>query len=372
MRSVPKLNGPLIPLGSSLTLAKSAHFTEKTTMQNRRQFLAQSVATTLATSVIGGTGISVAQDSSEWAYKLFEKRSHDFGTVARGAETVYRLKMKNIFEQEVHIAEIRKNCGCTNAKPEKETLKSLEETYIAIEMNTVKFENLKTSSIVVVIDRPQFAEVTIPIQAYIRRDVVLQPGAAQFGSVYRDDKNDKVLKLQYAGRDDWRIKDIKTNHEHITAKVVETNRGSGRVDYDVIVELSQSAPIGSLRQYMTIVTDDEKSPHVPVLVEADIRADISVDPAVVSLGTMNPGQSKTVQVVLKGRKPFSVESVTCEKVKDVFQVRLPKNPGPVQIIPLTVTAPETPGTLDEELSVGIPGRAEPVKFRAYAKIVARE
>ncbi len=338
-------------------------------MHNRRQFLAQSVAIPFASAVIGGA--ASAQDN-EWAYKLFEKRSHDFGTVARGAETVYQLKVKNIYEQDVHIAEIRKSCGCTDATPGKETLKSLEETFISIAMNTVKFEALKTSSITVVIDRPQRAEVTIPIQAYIRRDVVIQPGAAQFGSVYREDKNDKVLKVQYAGRDDWRIKDIKPNHDSVSAKFIETNRSSGRVDYDIIVELAANAPFGALRQYMTVVTDDEKNPHVPLLVEAEIRPDITVNPAVVSLGTMNPGQSKTVQVVLKGRKPFAVESVTCEKVKDVFQVRLPKNPGEVQIIPLTVTAPDTLGTLDEELSVAIPGRADPVKFRAYAKIAMKD
>jgi len=338
-------------------------------MHNRRQFLAQSVAIPFASAVIGS--VASAQDT-EWAKKMFEKSSHDFGTVAKGAETIYRLKLTNKYEQDVHIAEIRKSCGCTDATPGKETLKSLEETYISIAMNTVRFEALKTSSITVVFDRPQYAEVTIPIQAYIRRDVVIQPGAAQFGSVYREDKNEKVLKVQYAGRDDWRIKDIKTNHDSVSAKFVETNRGNGRVDYDIVVELAANAPFGALRQYMTVVTDDDKTPNVPLLVEAEIRPDISVNPSVVSLGTMTPGQSKTVQVVLKGRKPFSVESVTCEKVKDVFQVRLPKNPGEVQIIPLTVTAPDTPGTLDEELSVAIPGRAEPVRFRAYAKISAKE
>ena len=119
------------------------------------------------------------------------------------------------------------------------------------------------------------------------------------------------------------------------------------------------------------MTDDAANPNVPVLVEADIRPDISVDPAIVSLGMMTPGQSKTVSVVLKGKKPFEVESVTCEKLRDVFQVRLPKSAAAVQIIPLTVTAPDKPGsTFDEELTVVIPGRAEPVKFRAYFKIAA--
>ena len=43
-------------------------------------------------------------------------------------------------------------------------------------MDTKKFQHDKNSSVTVVIDRPQYAEVRIPIHAYIRTDVVLAPG----------------------------------------------------------------------------------------------------------------------------------------------------------------------------------------------------
>ncbi len=342
-------------------------------MQNRRQFLAQSVATSLAAATALNSSSAEAQDNSEWALKMFDKRSHDFGVVAKGAEANYRLKVKNLYEDDVHIAEVTTTCGCTAGKPSQETLKSLEEGFISISMNTIKFDRHKDSNVIVVFDRPRHAKVTIPIVAYIRTDVVLDPGSAQFGTIYREDKNAKTIRIQYAGRSDWRIKEVKTNHEHVVAKAVETARSNGRVDYDLVIEVGSGAPFGALRQYIGLVTDDATNPNVPVLVEAEIRPDISVDPAIVSLGMMTPGQSKTVSVVLKGRKKFEVESVTCEKVRDVFQVRLPKSAAAVQIIPLTVTAPDKPGTtLDEELSVVIPGRAEPVKFRAYAKIMAAE
>jgi len=343
---------------------------ETLTMQNRRQFLAYSAALSIASMSSLGA-VSFAQDA-EWASKMFEKKSHDFGVVARGAATQYRLKLKNIYEQEVHIAEVRTTCGCTAGKPSQETLKSLEEAYVTITMDTVKFKQKKDSNVIVVFDRPLSTQVTIPITAYIRQDVVVDPGSVQFGSVYREDKNEQTVKIQYAGRDDWKVKEIKTNSDHISAKVVETARGNGRVDYDLIVGVSNAMPVGALRQYISLVTDDQSNPIVPVLVEGDIKADIFVDPSLVSLGTMQPGQSKTVQVVVKGRKPFEVESVTCEKAQEVFQVRLPKNAAPVQVIPLTVTAPDKAGTLDEELSIAIPGRADAVKFRAYAKIASRE
>ena len=136
------------------------------------------------------------------------------------------------------------------------------------------------------------------------------------------------------------------------------------------MSLGSDVPYGTLRHFITLITDDKNNPKVPLLVEAEVKPDIVVSPAVVSLGTMSPGQIKTVNVVLKGKKPFKVAGVTCEKAEDVFAVRLPETASPVHIIPLTITAPEKPGKLDEELRVKIPGRKEPVTFRAYGLVVS--
>lgn len=335
-------------------------------MLTRRQFVSRSLATGLATSLTLSSSIVQADDS--WAAKMFEKTSHDFGVVARGADSSYRLKLKNIYKETVHIAEVRTTCGCSAGKPSQETLLSLEEAYVEITMDTRKFTRRKDSNVIVVIDQPSYQEVRIPITAYIRTDVVIDPGSAQFGAIDREQKNERTLKIAYAGRDNWQIKEVKTNSDVVSAAVKETSRGGGNVTYDLTVTLSDSVPFGPFRHSITLVTDDESSPNVPLLVEAEVTPDIVVNPSIVSLGTMAPGEQKTVQVVLRGKKPFEVSAVNCVEAKDVFQVRLPTTAAPIQIIPLTVSAPDRLGKLDEEISVTIPGRTDPVKFRAYGRI----
>jgi hypothetical protein len=334
-------------------------------MPTRRQFMSSAVATTLALPIIGTP--TFAADNA-WAVKMFEKTKHDFGVVARGADSNYRLKIKNLYEQVVHIADVQTSCGCTAGKPSKDTLQSLEEAYIEIKMDTRKFIRRKDSTLTVTFDRPIAATVDIEISAYIRTDVVVEPGSAQFGAVDAGTGKSQTLKIAYAGRDTWKIKEIKTANNHITAKAVETARGNGRVDYSLEVVLAKDAPVGPLRQYITLITDDETGPKVPVLVEADVKPDIVVNPAVLSLGTMKPGQQIVRKVILRGKKPFKVDSVTCEKAAGVFEVDLPTKASLIQIIPLTITAPKKNGSLDEELQVTIPGRKEPVKVRAYGKI----
>lgn len=337
-------------------------------MLTRRQFVSRSLATGLAMSM--ALGAAVVQADDMWAAKMFEKTTHDFGVVARGADSSYRLKLKNIYKETVHIAEVRTTCGCSAGKPSQETLLSLEDAYVEITMDTRKFTRRKDSNVIVVFDQPSFQEVRIPITAYIRTDVVIDPGSAQFGSVDREQENERTLKIAYAGREDWKIKEVKTNSELIAAVAKETSRGGGRTNYDLTVTLSDKIPFGSFRHSITLVTDDENSPNVPLLVEAEVTPDIVVNPSIVSLGTMTPGQTKTVQVVLRGKKPFEVSAVNCLELKDVFQVRLPKTAAPIQIIPLTISAPDRIGKLDEQLSVTIPGREEPVTFRAYGRIAA--
>lgn len=334
-------------------------------MQNRRQFLSGTAAT--VASVALAPGLVVAQES-DWAVKMFEKTTHDFGVVARGSDTTYRLKLKNIYEQDVHISEVSTTCGCSAGKPGQETLGSLEETYIEITMDTRKFMRRKDSNVIVTFDKPVYGRVQIPITAYIRTDVVIEPGSAQFGTVDREEKNEKILKVAYAGRQNWQIRKVETGHKFIEAKAIETSREGGYVNYDLAVTLSKDIPFGQLRHFIKLVTDDTKNPDVPLLIEADVKPDIVVNPSIVSLGTMTPGQKKTVNVVLKGKKPFEVSGVTCEKAEDVFAVRLPKVASPVHVIPLTITAPAKTGKLDEELRVRIPGREAPVTFRAYGQV----
>ena len=121
---------------------------------------------------------------------------------------------------------------------------------------------------------------------------------------------------------------------------------------------------------MTLVTDDPGNPYIPVLVEGRVEAEYSVSPEIVSLGNLAPGERKTVNVVIRGKKPFSIEKIESETTAGAFEVRLPKDAKPVQIVPLTVIAPVEPGALDEEFTVTISDRTARLTFKAHGNVVS--
>src|SRR5262245_3519128 len=304
------------------------------------------------------------------AERMFAEREHDFGVVARGTDAKYRLKITNTNPQTVHIADVTTTCGCTAAKPGKDTLAPQESTFVEITMNTIKFEGHKPSSVTVVFDRPAHAEVRLPIHAFIRRDVVLTPGGARFGTVTRGAGAEQTIDVAYAGRGDWKIKEIINKNPNVETQLVETRRDATNVNYKLTVVVKDGAPVGEFREQLTLVTDESGNPYIPFLIEGRVEGEFTISPELVSFGNVAPGERKTVNVVIRGKQPFTIEKIESEESDGVFEVRLPKDARSVQVISLSMIAPQDPGPVDENFTVKVSQSSERLSFKAHAKVVA--
>ncbi len=321
-----------------------------------------------ATAFLLTLGSTASAQDDDWAVKLFEKTKHDFGQVAKSSKVSYQFKMKNIYKQTVHISNVRTTCGCSVGRPSTNTLKSLEEGYVEVSLDTERFSRRKDSNLIITFDAPKHAEVRIPLTAYIRTDVVLSPGDVNFGAVDVGSEAHRKVSIAYAGRNDWKIADLVLSNPYLSAHLVQRERSGSRISYDLDVALKPSAPVGIIRDRLYLVTNDASSPRVPVLIEARVEADITVTPPIVALGTLVPGKSKTVNVVLRGKKPFKVDRIECESDRGAFKVSLPNTTSPVHVLPLTVVPPETPGRFDEEFTVTVQDREIPLTFKAIGTI----
>ncbi|HXY33771.1 MAG TPA: DUF1573 domain-containing protein [Planctomycetaceae bacterium] len=311
----------------------------------------------------------VVDDPTDWAKKMFDSTSHDFGVVARGAEVTHRFRIKNLYTQDVQISNVTASCGCTSPQFDTAPVKTGGETYVTISMDTYKFQHLKTSTVTVQFSQPRFAEVKIPVQVYIRSDVVLTPGSINFGAVGVGQKVDRSMDIAYAGRDNWKIASVKTGDPNVEAKLVETARNAGQVNYRLDVSLLPTAPVGLLRKQMTLVTDDATGGEIPLLVQARVEGDITVTPTVVQLGTVAPGTETTKTVLLRSQKPFLIEKVECDSNRQAFRMPpLSKEARSVHVISLAFTAPNQLGTFTERFIVTIEGRKEPVYFTSQGEI----
>jgi hypothetical protein len=317
-------------------------------------------------TVLSSASLSYGQD---WARKMFDVTSHDFGNVARGAKTEYLFKIHNPFKEEIHISDVRSSCGCTTPKALKNTLATYEESAIVATFNTRTHLGQRHATLTVVIDKPYYAEVQLQIAGYIRRDIVIHPGEVNFGTIDRGGRAEKHISVSYAGSADWRVLDVKSPSSYIETQLIEGPRQNGTVSYDVVVRLREDAPAGALNEQVVLLTNDQRSPEVPLDVEGQVVADLTVSPASLLMGVLQPGQKATKQLVIKAKQPFHILGIQCEDPS--FQAKIPTTARPMHVLPITFTAGDTPGKVAQKIRIQTDmGEDVIAEFSAYAQVVA--
>jgi hypothetical protein len=229
-----------------------------------------------------------------------------------------------------------------------DTLKSWEKGKIVAAFNTHSFTGQRGATVTVTFDRPQWAEVQLHVKGYIRTDVVLNPGQVNFGSVPEGEAGDKTVNIQYAGRGDWKITGVESKSPYVTATVKEADRSGGRVGYDLEVKLADTAPAGYLNEDLVLKTNDRRS-EFPVKVEGRIVPSLTVSPAALMLGTLQPGQEVKKQIVVKGAKPFKIVDIHCGN--EAFEFETSDEAKAVHLVPLVFKAPEEPGDLNCKIEI---------------------
>lgn len=290
--------------------------------------------------------------AQEWAEKMFNKMEHDFGTVARGAETVYRFEITNIYKQPMKILGVRSSCGCTSPTIENNTINTYEKAYLVAKFNTHTFVGLHGATLTVTFGAPFPAEVQVRVHGNIRGDVVFTPGAIEFGKVDEGEVREQRINVSYAGRADWKIVDITNDNDYFEVEMEEAPRAFGKVSYNLVVRLKDNVPAGFIKDQLTVVTNDRRadSQRIPLFVGGHVVPEISVTPETLVLGNVKAGEPVTRKVVVRGKKPFKILDVNCgdncfsfntdDESKELHLVEITyrpgDQPGPVKV-PVTIT-----------------------------------
>jgi hypothetical protein len=249
-----------------------------------------------------------AAPAQGWAEKMFKNGlTHDFGNVPRGAQLFHRFTITNIYAVRMEITEVKRSCDCVTATPAKKVLEPRETTTIDLSMDAKRFTGAKSVTVRVTVGPEYVSSAELKVTANSRADVVFNPGQVSFGSVTRGQTPTQTIDVEYAGALKWEVREVVVGKDlpfQATAK--EWYRRAGQVGYKVQVTLKADVPVGQLREYLYLKTNDPAGPTVPVLVEAVVQSAVTVTPAALSLGTVKAGEALTRRVVVRGARPFKV------------------------------------------------------------------
>ena len=226
--------------------------------------------TPIVTTVLPVSPVSTAEkqaveanvDAPNWAERMLSERKYDFGAIAQGAEVEHIIEIKNLYKEPVTIRSLDSTCAmCFMPSLDKWVVASGEVAHLAIRVNTDRFFKYRVETVTfeATWDGNNFVRAEFPVTAFIRLDLIFEPGSFQFGTVTAGPNAETLIHIRQGGQNDWTIRSAKSENPHISIDFREVSRSSGQVEYQLTSKLDPKTPIGPLSGQIILETNDEKN-----------------------------------------------------------------------------------------------------------------
>lgn len=294
---------------------------------------------------------SGAASAQEWAHKMFELTEHDFGQVAKNGKAEFLFEFTNLYLEDVHVQSAVPSCSCTIVSIQNPTVKTYEKGAIVATFNTKAFRGQRGATITVTFDRPTLGTAQLHVKGYIRDDVVFNPEHVDLGDVEQGTAAERRVAVGFTSSNGWEIREVRRGNPHLGAQVREVARDAATVTYEMVVRLDERAPKGPVKDVLMLVTNDAAATQVPIQVEGRVRGAVTVSPPSIYLGNLRPGEVVEKRLVVQGKRPFRVTSISSEGKAIRVEADAAHGSKPLHVIPLRFVAGNAPGQAVQMLKV---------------------
>ena len=215
-------------------------------------------------------------------HEFFSTKTVEFGAVAVNSCQEMSVPFQNVLNEELSVHSVRVSMGPYTSTIADRIVKPGESGTIQVKLNTQVFRGQKNNTLTVVFDQPYYTEKQLRLKAYIRSDVVVEPGKLDFGSFAHGKNVSQSIKVNYQGRDDWKIKQVTASSDLLRPKLEEIHRKDGNVQYMIHCKLSPKAPRGNLIEELLLVTNDAR------FSELKIAATATIEPKSIDIKSVTP------------------------------------------------------------------------------------
>lgn len=276
-------------------------------MTRRRSF---GLAGLLMLLVAGGAAGPAS--AAGWADGLFSERSHNFGSVPRGAKVKHEFVLTNRLAEPITILNLRASCGCTSGKASTSMVPSGQSAVVEAQMDTRNFLGVKSTILYVMLVTAsgREAEVRLGVTSNILADIVLNPGSIDFGTVMRGQSPSQVLTIDRIGAQGWRFEKMVSASKILTAQLAETKRDArGAVSYTLTVGIRSDAPAGLVRDEIRLLSNDRETPSIPIAVTGYVRGELTAAPSVLTMGQVSSPDGKQGKFIVRASRPFAITAI---------------------------------------------------------------
>ena len=277
-------------------------------------FSAGSASSSTSTNESGGTsgGLSPLLQGAESSGGIPKAEAIDpmfnFGTAPSGPPVKHVFKIRNAGTGTLTIDGVTTSCGCTAAKPTKNSLAPGEESDIAVTFDTISEKGPSTRTITVVTNDPKQRQLDLTLKGDLRAQVEAAPPFVAFGIVKHGvEKTSRVTIADLVNDKELQVGPITNSSANV--KVSQEPRTDGKPGAMLTVTLLKSMPVGPFDDTIKVTTS--RAP-LNIAVYGTVTGDLTVSPAQVSFGIVPHHQSalRIVRLTNAGGQAINVLGVT--------------------------------------------------------------
>ena len=195
----------------------------------------------------------------------------DFGTIKEGSKVNHDFEIINAGDAVLKIDKVRASCGCTAAKPEKDSLAPGESAKIHVEFNSAGRSGIQQKYVYVFSNDPndpqfrfQFTTNVVasssPEASTLKAPrMILNENQHDFGTVKEGQVLDLKVAFKNTGDGELKIGDVKTSCGCTAAVVSNKNISPGGAG-ELRIELDTANREGKITRTVTVNSNDPVQP----------------------------------------------------------------------------------------------------------------
>ncbi len=252
--------------------------------------------------------VCLAQAEAPKPILSFAKLHHNFGRISADRKVSYRFKATNTGGAPLQIKQVVPSCGCTYTLVGQWYLKPGESTEIEATFNPAGMRGMVRKSMQVISEDPVNPATTLSFEAEVIQEIMPSTTALFFDDVLRNAPRKATLRLESGNGQPVQVLDAKAPGAlYLSASF----RSEGK---DVVVEVALDgrkipASHSSGVDVLTIRTNSERMPLIPINVQWALRPSVTASPARLAW-VESAGKELRATLTLKHAdgKPFRVLS----------------------------------------------------------------
>lgn len=215
----------------------------------------------------------------------------DFEVVSKGEVLSHDFSIRNDGDAALEISDVRPACGCTVARFDK-TIAPGETGMVSIRLKTESFSGPISKSVAVFTNDPENPKLQLVAKAQVKPYIGVVPGYARFNYVQGESIGAIKQTLWSEDGHDLKILEVKVPYDHLTvdyreATESERNAKAAGSQWRLEISLKEDAPVGALREHVTLVTDHPKQKVVTVPISGFVRPRQHITPDKLDFGSLD-------------------------------------------------------------------------------------